>query len=222
MSCQAREGSPLLGPSFMAAMARSAASAGAGGVRVDGPTDIEAVHAVVTLPIIGIYKRRDLDPDVYITPTLSDVQAVLRAGADIVAIDGTFRPQPNGLNVREYVGTIRQRVPGLPIMVDVSTFDEGVAAAEAGADLVATTLSGYTSYSPQCEDPDIALIGRLSEAGVGPVVAEGRFWHPPQVREAFEAGAFAVVVGTAITNPSAIAERFVRACPRRPAPARGM
>lgn len=218
VSCQATDDSPLNEPVFMAAMARAASLAGAVGIRAKGPADVAAIRAVVRLPIIGIDKRPDIDPAAYITPNLDTVSALVTAGADLVAIDATLRPRTGpraAPSAAALIAQIREAHPGLPVMADVSKLEEGVAAAAAGADIVATTLSGYTEDSPRLEGPDLALIGALVAAQDRPVIAEGRFSTTEQVRAAFAAGAHAVVIGTAITDPLALARKFVGAAPRR-------
>lgn len=218
VSCQATDGSPLKGPTFMAAMARAGAVAGAVGIRANGPADVAAIRATVALPIIGIDKRPDVDPVAIITPNLASVSALVAAGADMVAIDGTLRPRGGPAaapSAAVLIAQIREAHPELPVMADVATLDDGVAAARAGADVVATTLSGYTEDSPALEGPDLALVAALVAAQDRPVIAEGRFATPEQVRAAFAAGAHAVVIGTAITDPLALARKFVRAAPRR-------
>lgn len=213
VSCQAPEGSPLRQPSIMAAMAQAAALAGAVGIRANGPADVAAIRAAVDLPLIGLDKRPDIDPQVYITPSIDSVAALVEAGADLVAIDATLRPR-NGNGAPSAAGLlsqIREAFPGLPVMADVSNLAEGVAAAAAGADIVATTLSGYTGGAVAAEGPDIDLVAALVAAQHRPVVAEGRFASPEQVVAALRAGAHAVVVGTAITDTLALARRFVGA-----------
>ena len=213
VSCQAPEGSPLRQPSVMAAMAQAGAMAGAVGIRANGPADVAAIRAVVDLPIVGIDKRPDVDPVAYITPSLESVVGLVAAGADLVAIDATLRPR-NGSgapSAASLLAQIREAFPGLPVMADVSNVAEGVAAAAAGADIVATTLSGYTGDRVANDGPDIDLIAALVAAQRRPVVAEGRFSTPEQVAAAFAAGAHAVVVGTAITDALALAKRFVAA-----------
>ena len=217
VSCQAPEGSPLRQPGTMAAMAQAGAMAGAIGIRANGPADVAAIRAVVDLPIVGIDKRPDIDPLAYITPNLQAVTGLVEAGADLVAIDGTLRPR-NGSGARgagELLVQIRNLYPDLPVMADVSSVEEGVAAAEAGAHIVATTLSGYTGAKAVSGEPDIALIAGLVSAQPRPVVAEGRYSTTAQVVAAFEAGAHAVVIGTAITDPLALARRFVAAATKR-------
>lgn len=209
VSCQAREDSPLCGSTFMAAMARCAEIGGAAGIRANGPSNIKAIKEAVSLPVIGIYKIICAGSEPYITPTLESAKEVAKAGADIIAVDATLRPHANGLSAHELIGQIKTL--GLPVMADISTCEEGVAAEEAGADIVATTLSGYTPYSRQLESPDFELISELVKAVRIPVIAEGRIWTPEQARKALELGAHAVVVGTAITRPEMITKRFAEA-----------
>ncbi len=190
--------------------------AGAVGIRADGPDFVAAIRAVVSIPIIGIYKRPDIDPVTYITPDFDSVAAIVEAGADIVAIDGTCRPRKcsGATSPAELIRQIRDAFGDLPIMADVSTAAEGVVAAESGADIVASTLSGYTQGGEPPDGPDIELVVGLVAAQQRPVVAEGRYATAEQVRAAFAAGAQAVVIGTAITDTLALARRFVRAAPR--------
>lgn len=212
VSCQAPEGDPLAHPECMAAMAKAAALAGAVGIRANGPADIRAIRAAVELPIIGIYKLRAPHSPVYITPTFQSAQAVSQAGADIIAIDATQRPRPDGSTLEVLIRRIHEEL-GLPVMADVSTLQEGILAAQAGADIVASTLSGYTENSPAPADgePDLDLIRDLVRSVAVPVIAEGRFHRPELAAAALDRGAHAVVVGTAITRPQWIAEQFVRA-----------
>lgn len=221
VSCQARPGSPLHSPVFMAAMARAAQLAGAGGIRADGPQDIRAIRDATSLPIIGIYKRRDLDPEVYITPRFEDAKEAWEAGAEIIATDGTGRPRPGGGTLPALIRRMHEELPGCLVMADVSTVDEGLAAERAGADIVSTTLAGFTPWSAHLPGPDLELVSSLVGLLGVPVIAEGRFWRPEEAAEALERGAHAVVVGTAITNPGAIARRFVVAMQEAVAGAKG-
>lgn len=210
VSCQAREGEPMDRPEHLAAFAKSAEMGGAKGIRANRPENIAAIRAQVDLPIIGIYKVDYADSPVYITPTFADAAAVARAGADIIAVDGTQRTRPLGESLEGLISRIHDEL-GLPVMADVSTWEEGVAAERAGADLVATTLAGYTEYSRKAEGPDLLLVEELVNACSVPVMAEGRFATPEQVAEAFRLGAHAVVVGAAITQPISLTQRFVAA-----------
>ncbi|MCW3060027.1 MAG: nanE [Capsulimonas sp.] len=209
VSCQALPGEALFGGEIMAKLAVAAERGGAVGIRANSPVDIAAIRAVTTLPIIGLYKVDVADYDVYITPTLRDAQAVADAGADMIALDATDRPHPEGTTA-EFIAAVRAAT-GLPVLADISTFDEGVAAQAAGAEFVSTTMSGYTPYSPQLEGPDLELVTRLASALDVPLFAEGRIHTPEQARAALDAGAFAVIVGGAITRPQQITERFARA-----------
>ncbi len=209
MSCQAREGSPLRDSATMARMAQCAELGGARGIRANGPDDVAAIRDAVKLPIVGIYKEPRGEGRPFITPTFDHAAGVTWAGADLVALEATFECQPDTSVLGELVRRVREELR-LPVMADVSNVGEGLRAHALGADLVATTLSGYTSDSPRQEDPDLGLVRELSSRGLR-VVAEGRFRTPEQVRRAVELGVWAVVVGTAITNPIAITGWFARA-----------
>ncbi len=219
VSCQAGVDEPLHGPAFMAAMARAAELGGAAGIRANGPADIAAIRAAVSLPIIGINKKRYPGCPVYITPSFADAREIVEAGAHIVALDGTSRPRPEGVSLAGLVARIRGEL-GVPVMADLSCLEDALAAQQAGVDLLATTLAGYTEHGrPPTPGPDFDLISQLVEHSRLPVIAEGRFVEPAQVAEAFARGAHAVVVGSAITRPQAITRRFVEATPaRRPEP----
>ncbi|MFG3258867.1 N-acetylmannosamine-6-phosphate 2-epimerase [Streptomyces sp. NPDC048172] len=212
VSCQAPPGDPLRAPAHIAAIAASvAAGAPAAGLRVQGVDDILAVREVVgaigPLPVVGLWK--DGVEGVFITPTAAHATAVADAGAEIVAVDATTRPRPDGRPLRETVAAVHAR--GRLLMADVSTVEEGVTAAELGADMVSTTLSGYTPYSRQAAGPDLELVAELASRLDVPVFAEGRVHTPEQARAALDAGAWGVVVGGAITAPAAIAARFAAA-----------
>lgn len=216
VSCQARPNNPLHGPVFMAAMARAAADAGALGLRMNGPEDIRAARTAVDLPIIGLYKRPYDDCQVVITPTFAEAEAVAAAGAAIIATDATGRRRPGGAMLEALIARIHDEL-GLPVLADAAGIEDGLAAEAAGADAVATTLSGY--MDPEAappEDPDLDLVAALAARLRIPLIAEGRIQTPAQARAALDRGAFAVVVGTAITNPREIARGFVRALASRP------
>ena len=207
VSCQARADNPLHGPQFMGAMALAARDGGAVGLRANGPDDIAAVMAA-GLPVIGIHKVFSDDYPVYITPDFAAAEAIVKAGAQIVALDCTERPR-NGEHPRVLVRRIKEEL-GAEVFADISTVDEGLAAADWGATYVATTLSGYTEATqPKPEAPDLKLLETLARRLSLPVVAEGRYNTPALVRQGFDAGAHAVVVGTMITNPREITRMFV-------------
>jgi N-acylglucosamine-6-phosphate 2-epimerase len=212
VSCQADPGSPLHNPAMTAVMARAAEQGGAAGFRVEGAADIGAVRAVSKLPVIGIKKgERDVGR-VFITPAFADAEAAVRAGADIVALDATDRPRPGAVPLAQLVERIHAEL-GVPVLGDVDTVDSGRFAVFAGVDALATTLSGYTG-GPVHDGPDFDLIGELVSLQSCPVFAEGRVSRAEHVQAAFAAGAHAVVVGRAITDPVRITKRFVAAAPR--------
>lgn len=210
VSCQAPKGFALHGSDHMAAMAVAAEMGGGIGIRANGPEDIRAIRGRVKLPVLGIYKFEYPDSKVYITPTFKEAKAVADAGAQAVAIDATSRPRPGGGDLGELIDQIHRELK-VPVMADCATFEEAVAAAQLGADAVASTLSGYTDYSAKLPGPDLALIQRLACEVDVPVVAEGRYHVPNDATMAILAGAHAVVVGTAITKPEAITEKFAQA-----------
>ncbi len=215
VSCQAPADHPLSAPQMLAAMARAAVLGGAAGLRADGPENIRAIRQAVKVPLIGIYKKRYTDSPVYITPTAEEARAAAAAGAEIIALDATNRRRPGGVNLKETVSILRGETEAL-LMADISAEKEGRTAAGMGFDLVATTLSGYTEETRgrrRKNQPDLDLVERLAAAleDGPPVVAEGRYTRPEQAAEAIGRGAFAVVIGSAITRPDFIAARFAQA-----------
>lgn len=211
VSCQALEGEPLFGSETMALMASAAEEGGAVAIRANTPQDIRAIKKKSRLPVIGLYKKQYPGAEAYITPTLREVREIWEAGADMVAFDATRLSRPNGETTEQFVARIRELLPEAVLVADVSTYEEGAAAMDMGVDAVSTTLSGYTPYSLQQEKPDVELVARLAALRRTPVLAEGRIWTPEQCVACLNAGAYAVVVGTAITRPQEIARRFVHA-----------
>lgn len=191
----------------MARIARSAVIGGAAGIRLQGIDDIRA-GADVKVPIIGLWK--DGDDGVLITPTLRHALAVADAGAEVVALDGTRRARPDGLTLAETIMRLREKHDVL-VMADCGSLDDALAAESAGADIIGTTLSGYTGERPMTDGPDLELIAQISERCVKPVVAEGRIHSPAHVVAARDAGAWAVCAGTAITHPTTITSWFAGA-----------
>lgn len=212
VSCQALQDEPLHSAQIMARMAVAARAGGAVAIRANGPEDIHAIREVVDLPIIGLYK--DGESGVYITPTLRHCRAVAEAGADVIALDATPRPRPDGSRIEDLIKTIHGEL-GKLVLADISTLEEGRAAAKAGADFVAPTLAGYTDYSLKLDGPDYSLIRALVEQLSVPVIAEGRIRTPGEASAALDAGAVAVVVGSAITRPQWITAQFVAGIQQR-------
>ncbi len=210
VSCQALEGEPLFGAEIMAHLALAAEIGGAAAIRANSPADIHAIRAAVSLPIFGLYKDRLPGYAVYITPTVQHAVQIAEAGADVICLDATRRPRPGGLDLAEFIRKVKATTR-LPIMADISTLEEAIVAQASGADLVSSTLSGYTPYSPQLDGPDLELVQAMAARLTIPVIAEGRYHTPEQASEALRRGAYAVVVGSAITRPSEITRRFANA-----------
>ncbi|PJF36242.1 MAG: N-acetylmannosamine-6-phosphate 2-epimerase [Candidatus Thermofonsia Clade 1 bacterium] len=206
VSCQALPDEPLHGAAIMARMAIAAQMGGAKGIRANGVEDIRAIRQAVNLPIIGLYK--DGAEGVYITPTVWHAQAVMAAGAQVVAFDATRRPRPNNERVADIIAAIHAQ--GRLALADVATLEEAQAAQADGADFVAPTLNGYTEETADSATPDFSLIRAMVAELRVPVIAEGRINTPQQARQAIACGALAVVVGSAITRPQIITANFVR------------
>lgn len=211
VSCQAYPGEPMNSPTTLASVAQAVATGGAAGIRAQGLDEIAAIRARVSLPLVGLWKVQG--NDVFITPTVSHALAVAAAGADIVAVDGTTRPRPDGGTLADTITAVHRRTGAL-VMADCSCLTDGLEAVAAGAGVVATTLAGYTDDRRDSVAPDLDLVAALADRLEVPVVAEGRIHGPAQAAAAIERGAFAVVVGTAITHPSSIAKWFVEAVER--------
>ena len=211
VSVQAMPSEPLYKEDCMVAMMQSVVKGGAAALRVAGVRDVINAKKLFKIPVIGITKPEVIPPNwreiVYITPTIKDAKDLIQAGADVIAFDGTSRPRGEN-NLTQLIKFIK--INKKIAMADVSTLQEGVAARILGADIVSTTLSGYTLESPEVSDqPDFGLLEKLVEAVDCPVILEGRIWTPEQVDKAFSIGAHAVVIGSAITRPQLITKRFV-------------
>lgn len=211
VSCQALEDEPLYGDGVMAKMAKAALIGGASGIRANSVRDIVQIKEVVDLPLIGIIKKVYENSEVYITPTIKEVDDVVSAGAEIVALDCTLRERPDGKTLEQLIVEIKNKYPEILVMADISTLDEAINADKLGVDIVSTTLSGYTSYSPKIEGPDFELLSKVVNNVKCAVIAEGRISEPNEVKKCLELGATSVVVGGAITRPVQITERFVKA-----------
>lgn len=210
VSCQAYPGEPMRDPRTMSQVAASVETGGAAAVRAQGLEDIRAIKETVDVPVIGIWK--DGTEGVFITPTLDHCRAVIDAGADVLALDGTARRRPDGRSFAQTLEAIRGFWDG-PVMADIDDLPSGLQAAELGVEMVGTTLAGYTGARPRTDGPDLELLGALVTriGGTSAVVAEGRVHTPQQARACIDRGAHAVVVGTAITHPTSIAGWFASA-----------
>ncbi|RFU88367.1 putative N-acetylmannosamine-6-phosphate 2-epimerase [Streptomyces triticagri] len=223
VSCQAPPGDPMRDTETLVRMARSAELGGGAAIRANAPEVVAAVTAAVDLPVIGLWKDGGTGgDDVYITPTIRHALAVVEAGAAVVAADAGERRRPDATTFPGLARAVHEA--GALVMADVGTLAEGVAAAEAGADLVSTTLAGYVPGRPRQDGPDLELVAELAAAVRVPVIAEGRIRTPDEAAAALAHGAHGVVVGTAITAPTALTARFTeglgahgggRGCARR-------
>ena len=212
VSVQAMPSEPLYLEQCMVAMMKSAVNGGAGALRVAGVRDIINAKKL-NVPVIGITKPDAIPKNykelVYITPTIKDVIDVVNAGADIVAMDGTCRVRPNNEKLKDLIKYVH--IHNCIAMADIATIEDASYAIESGADILSTTLAGYTmeSASSPADTPDFDLLQYLVQNFNVPVILEGRIWEPSQVNKAFELGAHSVVIGSAITRPQLITKRFV-------------
>ncbi len=213
VSCQAVPGEPLYveEKSIMYLMARAAKQAGTPAIRTSSIRDVMAIKEETGLPVIGLIKVKYEGFESYITPTMKEVDALVEAGSDVIALDCTNQKRGDGRSVSEFISAVRIKYPHEILMADISTYEEGVNAWNLGMDIVGTTMSGYTPYSAKTDGPDYELVQKLSETVNVPVIGEGRIHSPEQAVKMLQAGAYAVVVGGAITRPLEIAQRFIKA-----------
>ena len=207
ISCQALPGEPLHSPMIMGRMAIAAKNAGTAGIRAQGVEDIIEIKQVTGLPVIGIIKRNYPDSEVFITATKKEVQELLATDCEMIALDATIRPRPNGELLQDLLDQIH--AANRLAMADCSTVEEAKIAEEMGFDCVSTTLAGYTSYSTQTSGPDVELVKQLVKDCQIPVIAEGKIHTPEQLKEIMDLGVYSAVVGGAITRPQEIAQRFI-------------
>ena len=217
VSVQAQGNEPLNKPEHLLAMSQSVINGGAGALRLCGVENIKHIKKNVSVPIIGLTK---LEPTpinwldkVYITATLKDLKELLKTEVEFIAIDGTGRPRDDNSTLKDQIGLIREY--GKIVVADVSTFEEGISASDLGADIISTTLSGYTKETRYKANigADLDLLAELTEELSTPIILEGRIWEIEDVKKAFQIGAHAVVIGTAITRPHLITKRFIGAVP---------
>lgn len=210
VSCQALPDEPLHGADIMARMAIAAKEGGAAGIRANGIDDIRAIKQVVDLPVIGIIKREFVGSSVYITPTLEEVDALVEAGVDVIALDATERRRPDGSTIETFFPRIKSRYPEQVFMADCATLEDAKRAEQLGFDIVAPTLYGYTetTVGNKVYAHDFLFLRQTIDAVTIPVIAEGNVLTPEHARRVIELGAYAVVVGGAITRPQQITKRF--------------
>lgn len=215
VSCQALENEPLHSSYIMGRMAIAAQEGGAAGIRANSKVDIQEIKTNVALPVIGIVKRNYPGSDVYITATMKEIEELVEAQTDMIAMDATKQERPGGVTLQALVEQTRERYPHVALMADVSTVEEAKQAEAFGFDCVSTTLVGYTSYTEGnlTAAKDFAILKEIVNVLTIPVIAEGKMDTPTLARSALDAGAFSVVVGGAITRPQQITKTFVEQLP---------
>lgn len=209
VSCQALEDEPLYSSFIMSKMAYAAFLGGASGIRANTVEDITAIRNEVDLPIIGIIKKNYGACPVYITPTMHEVDELVKANVEIIAIDATKRVRPTGETITEFFTKVRSKYENQLFMADISTIEEGILAEKLGFDFIGTTLSGYTQYTKGTVLPDLQLLKQLKEKTNAMIVAEGGIWTPQDLKNCYQCGIHTAVVGSVITRPMLITKKFV-------------
>lgn len=210
VSCQALPAEPLHSSFIMGRMARAAAEGGALGIRANTPEGIEEIKRNVDLPVIGIWKKDFEDSKVYITPTMEEIDALVRTKTEIIALDATADLRPGGKGIDEFYAEIREKYPDQLLMADCSTVEEALHADALGFDFIGTTLVGYTDQSKgnRIEEDDFKIIREILAEAVHPIVAEGNINTPQKAKRVIELGCYCVVVGSIITRPQVITRGF--------------
>ena len=212
VSCQALSDEPLHSPYIMSRMAYAAKLGGAAGIRANSIADICDIRKIVDLPMIGLIKRVHENCDVYITPTVSEVDELVSAGVEVIAMDATDRARPTGRTIRDDFPEIRKKYPNQLFMADCATFEDALCAVELGFDCVGTTLRGYTDKTKEIKIPDFEFIAKLGVEIHIPVIAEGGIWSPEELKKVMNIpGIHAAVVDSAITRPMEITKKYVAA-----------
>ncbi len=213
VSCQALPDEPLHSPYIMGKMAYAVSEGGASGIRANGGVDIIEIKKQTNLPIIGIVKCDYPDSAVYITATMKEIEELAVTGCEMIAIDATDTQRPQGESIEEFIKKVRERVPNTLLMADIATLEEAVRAEKLGFDCVSTTLIGYTEQTKglNIADNDFSILKEIVAALNVPVIAEGNVNTPQKAKRCLDIGAHSIVVGSAITRPKWITERFIKA-----------
>ena len=213
VSCQALPDEPLHSSFIMGRMALAAKQGGASGIRANTKEDIKEIRSQVDLPVIGIVKRDYDDSDIYITPTMKEIDELMEVKPEIIAIDATKNLRPNGVTLDEFYAQIREKYPDQLWMADCSTVEEAIHADELGFDFIGTTMVGYTEQSKgdKIEANDFEILRKIVAGTKHRVIAEGNINTPEKVKRVMQLGVFSIVVGSAITRPQLITKTFVDA-----------
>ena len=210
VSCQALPHEPLHSSFIMGRMALAAKEGGAYGIRANTKEDIQEIRHNVDLPVIGIVKRDYADSEVYITPTMKEVDELMEAGPEIIALDATGRLRPEGVALKDFFRQVKEKYPDQLWMADCSTVEEALHADKLGFDFIGTTMVGYTRQSEgdRIEEDDFRILREIIAKAKHKVIAEGNVNTPQKVKRVIELGAYSVVVGSAITRPQLITREF--------------
>ena len=213
VSCQALPHEPLHSSFIMGRMALAAKEGGALGIRANTREDIKEIQSQVDLPVIGIVKRDYEDSQVYITPTMKEVDELMEVKPEIIAVDATGAVRPGGLTLDDFYHQIRDKYPDQLLMADCSTVEEALHADELGFDFIGTTMVGYTpqSKNDKIEANDFEIIRKILAGAKNMVIAEGNINTPEKAKRVVELGVFSVVVGSIITRPQLITKSFAEA-----------
>ena len=213
VSCQALPHEPLHSSYIMGRMAKAAEEGGAVGSRANTKEDIQEIQSQVDLPIIGIVKRDYEGSDVYITPTMKEIDELMEVKPEIIAVDATIAKRPGGITIDEFFHQIKEKYPDQLLMADCSTVEEALHADELGFDFIGTTMVGYTpqSSSMKIEENDFEILREIVKKAKHKVIAEGNINTPEKAKRVIELGAFSVVVGSIITRPQLITKSFAEA-----------
>ena len=211
VSCQALENEPLHSSFIMGRMALAAKEGGASGIRANSVEDITEIKKTVDLPVIGIIKKEYPDSDVYITPTMKEIDELVNAGAEIIALDATLRPRPENVQINDFFKKIKEKYPKQLFMADISTLEEAKNAEEIGFDFIGTTLHGYTeeTKNQNIANENFKFLKEILDTIKISVIAEGKIDTPEKARVVLELGVLCVVVGGAITRPQLITKSFI-------------
>lgn len=213
VSCQALPHEPLHSSFIMGRMAKAAKEGGAFGIRANTKEDIREIQSQVDLPIIGIVKRDYEDSDVYITPTMKEIDELMEVKPEIIAVQATAALRPGRMTLDEFYYQIREKYPEQLLMADCATVEEALHADELGFDFIGTTMVGYTKESEgdRIEANDFEILRKIVAKAKHRVIAEGNINTPEKAKRVIELGAFSVVVGSIITRPQLITKSFAEA-----------
>ena len=213
VSCQALSNEPLHSSFIMGRMALAAKEGGAFGIRANTKEDIKEIQSQVDLPIIGIVKRDYEDSDIYITPTMKEIDELMEVKPEIIAMDATISKRPGNKTLDEFFKEAKEKYPDQLLMADCSTVKEAQYADQIGFDFIGTTMVGYTEQSAgdKIEKDDFRIIREILNSVKHPVIAEGNINTPEKAKRVKELGVFSIVVGSVITRPQLITRAFVDA-----------